>query len=305
METTRLEREKIIPIVKEISGQYTFPLTVRQIYYRLISDPYNYLDGKGSLYGNLDACLVRMREEGDLSWTKIADRSTEIIGGDDFNDGEPDGYIKSKLDGLRDIGQDYSLPIWETQQKYTEVWIEKDALRTLIDQAIGGYKVVIYAGGKWTSMTKIMEGLKRFNSYEDKDKSILYLGDHDPSGKEMDRNLQRKLDLYNRRFFGQEDRIIVERIALEIEQVQEFNLVPRPTKKGDTRTPKYVAEFGDRCWEIDAIPPDELQKIIRKAVVSKIDIDIWNERVKEIEDNKDYIGGEMEKIMEKFEEREQ
>jgi hypothetical protein len=115
---------------------------------------------------------------------------------------------------------------------------------------------------------------------------ILDFRDHDPSGLQMTEDLQNRFSRYG----GDKD-IAVERIALTIDQVREHNLAPNPTKRADPRSPKYVEEFGDECWELDAIEPDELQSIVRGAVERYIDMDAWNEGLTEEEKERETLRG--------------
>jgi hypothetical protein len=70
-------------------------------------------------------------------------------------------------------------------------------------------------------------------------------------------------------------------VALTYEQVQQYDLPPGPTKEKAQGRDDYVAEFGDRCWELDAIEPSELQRIVREAVEQHIDFDAWNRTLAE------------------------
>jgi hypothetical protein len=104
----------------------------------------------------------------------------------------------------------------------------------------------------------------------DKPIVILDFRDHDPSGIQMTEDLQTRFDRYSD---GEE--IEVKRVALTIEQVRKYTLVPNPTKRVDSRSPRYVAEFGDQCWELDAILPDELQRLVTATIEQHIDKERW------------------------------
>jgi hypothetical protein len=62
-----------------------------------------------------------------------------------------------------------------------------------------------------------------------------------------------------------------------LRQVLSYNLLPNPTKKADPRAKEYVARYGDQCWELDALEPTELQRIVREAVEAEIDPQVWRE----------------------------
>ena len=94
---------------------------------------------------------------------------------------------------------------------------------------------------------------------------ILHFADHDPSGIDMSRDLRDRLG-----------NVEVRRVALTFEQVQHYNLIPNPAKMADTRANGYVSQYGSQCWELDAIPPDELVRLCGDAVASLIsNPDAW------------------------------
>lgn len=77
---------------------------------------------------------------------------------------------------------------------------------------------------------------------------ILHLGDHDPSGIDMTRDISDRLEL-----FGAD--VEVKRIALNWDQIDEFTPPPNPAKLSDSRAGAYIAEYGDESWELDALEP--------------------------------------------------
>ena len=122
---------------------------------------------------------------------------------------------------------------------------------------------------------------------------ILHFADHDPSGLDMTRDLRRRFEEYANAA-GFDGEIEVERVALTIEQVKKWDLPPNPTKRADARTPAYMAEYGDACLELDAVPPDELRQLIREAIVQHMNVEAWNERLDRIEREKHAIGHAIE-----------
>jgi len=83
--------------------------------------------------------------------------------------------------------------------------------------------------------------------------------------------------------------ITVDRIALTIGQVRQYGLPPNPTKKADPRSANYVAQFGDECWELDAIEPSELQRIVRQAIEKHIDSAAWNQTLAEEKNERELL----------------
>jgi hypothetical protein len=79
--------------------------------------------------------------------------------------------------------------------------------------------------------------------------------------------------------------VSVTRVALNIDQVRKYGLIPNPTKAADSRAKRYREQFGDECWELDALPPDVLRSIVRQSIESFIDVPQWNLDIeKEVEE---------------------
>lgn len=98
-----------------------------------------------------------------------------------------------------------------------------------------------------------------------KDVVVLYLGDHDPSGEDMVRDVEDRL-----REFGVPNLRVV-KVGLTMEQIRRFDPPPNPAKVSDPRAAAYVAKFGGRSWELDALPPRELNRIVDQAVAKYTD----------------------------------
>jgi len=198
--------------------------------------------------------------------------------------------------------------MWLSQQNFIECWVEKDALSSLVSQACQKYRVLVFPSRGYSSFTKVKEGIKRLyqnteiisggleEPITNKPTYVLHLADHDPSGFGMTEDLRNRFAKYDADFIN------VERIGLNIEQVRQFNLRPNPVKRADSRTAEYVQSFGTHCWELDALPPDELQKLIVKEIENYIDPEAWEATEKEIEEGKKEIKGRLEKILQGFDE---
>lgn len=111
------------------------------------------------------------------------------------------------------------------------------------------------------------DGEREGEQCEDVEKEVvvLYLGDHDPSGKDMIRDIRDRLTE-----FGVPN-LRVESIALTTAQVKRFNPPPNPAKITDSRAAAYIAEFGAQSWELDALPPRELNRIVESAIARNVD----------------------------------
>ena len=113
----------------------------------------------------------------------------------------------------------------------------------------------------YLSQSTIWEASQRLIEREQQGQNsiILYLGDHDPSGIDMTRDIQSRLNL-----FGSEAE--VKRIALNLDQIEQYQPPPNPTKITDTRSDEYIRNYGGESWELDALDPKVITGLIRDNV---------------------------------------
>lgn len=268
--------EEYVRATNDIISQYEMQLTVRQIFYRLVSN--GFIKNTINSYKLFDRMITRGRERGDIDARSIIDRARQTIGGDHGYASVRD-FVRTKISELKDTDQ-YTKRIWDSQPQYVEAWVEKDALATIFSSIANGYRVVTYPSRGYSSYTKVYEAINnRFSVYDDRPITILHFSDHDPSGLNMTDDIQSRLSRYG-------SHAKVKRIALTYQQVRQFGLEPMPTKLNDSRQKEYSLQYGNQCWELDALPPNELQNIIRDAIKSHIDVSRWNKAFKEIEEEK-------------------
>ena len=111
----------------------------------------------------------------------------------------------------------------------------------------------------------------RFNQFDYKEsRTIIHLGDHDPSGIDMTRDIQERLQL-----FGAD--VDVKRVALTMEQIERFNPPPNPTKLSDARASGYISKYGHECWELDALEPKIITSLIHNEVTALMDEDLFHD----------------------------
>jgi len=270
--------KEVVRCVNEILSQYSMPLTLRQIFYRLVAN-YNY-PNKNSTYAQLSKQLVKAREKGDIDEDRIEDRSREFLGEDNgFNSLEE--FLKYQITAFLDSPKYYSRNMWTEQPEFVIVWVEKDALSRVIFNIAEKYNVITAPSRGYSSYTYIKKAIERFPN--DKEVTILHFADHDPSGLDMTRDVNERFNSYSSR------EIKIERIALSYDQVQRYNLTLNPTKRADPRAEDYISKFGDRCWELDAIEPNELQRMVEESIVRHIDEKIWNDTVEKREQERQEI----------------
>lgn len=282
---------EVVKNVNTILSQYTMKLTLRQIYYRLVS-VYGFANTKSS-YKGLSKQLVQARERGEVDDSRIEDRSRKVQGYGDYGYDNIEDFIAAQIKSFKNSCDNFSMPMWDNQPNKVLVGIEKDALSRLFVDVANGFRVQVYATRGYGSYTFINDMAGDLYTGDDKDNVILYFGDYDPSGRDIERDLRERLVRYYKR-----DNFKVIRIALTPEQVKEYNLPPMPEDaetlaklNRDTRSKIYGLEY---AVELDAIEPTVLQELIRKAIIRNLDTDKWNAQKKLIDEK-------TEELQEKFE----
>lgn len=267
-----MKYEQTVKAVNNIISQYSMPLTLRQIYYRLVVA--GLILNKRSTYNQLSSQVVTARERRGVDENRLVDRSRRI---DNFAFDTPTDFLDAALYTLK---QKYVRRYWTSQPVYVEVWVEKDALSEVMANAVYPLNTIVAPSRGYSSYSYLRDASRRIIQYADtKPTIVLHFADHDPSGLDMSRDLEERLVRYS------SSQVEVRRIALTYDQVQQYNLIPNPTKDTDTRCDDYKRYYGDECWELDAIEPNELVRICATAVEALIeDWDAWNE-LKMVQEN--------------------
>ena len=253
--------KKVNAILDDYPGM---KLTLRQIFYRLVAE-HEYPNSK-SKYTQLSTQLVKARQKGDVDEDRIEDRTRQFIG-EDYGWESFDAFVSNRFSSFFNSPIYYARKMWTSQPEFVIAWIEKDALSTVISTIAKRYNVITCPSRGYASYTYIKEALELLPP--DKEITILHLADHDPSGIDMTRDLISRFSEYT------DQTISVERIALNYDQTQGYALPPNPTKIADPRFATYLAEYGPYCWELDAIEPTELQRLVTQAIEKHIDFEQW------------------------------
>jgi hypothetical protein len=279
--------ETIVQEVNKLFSQYHTKMTLRQIYYRLVSKLI--IQNTLNQYKRLSRLLVKAREKGDVNYRNIEDRARVTLGRDSGWD-SPLDFLNAYRDQFEGCWEYFSMKMWKTQPKFVEVWIEKDALSRVASESASNYRVRTCPSKGYSSYTYIADAVSRLRRHRDQECIILYLGDFDPSGLDITRDLASRLQRY-----GAD--VTVRRLALSIEQIQEHNLPPMPAKTSDSRYANFVENTGGSdAVELDALEPPVLKQIIRDGIKAEIDMELWDERLIEIELNKEKLKGVLENM---------
>lgn len=255
-----------IELVNAILEEYRrqgFRLSLRQLYYQLVAR--DYIPNNLRSYKNLGSLVSNARQAGYVDWDMIEDRNRETVIPSHW---ESIGQI------VRAVAAQFRIDKWKTQPYHIEVMVEKDALSGVLAPICNRLDIGITANKGYSSSSTMYEIGQRLQEKlvaNGKKVCILYLGDHDPSGIDMTRDVADRLMMYS--YSGQ---VKVERLALNWDQIEQWRPPENPAKETDARFQNYAAQFGESSWELDAIEPRQLASLVEEAVLARRDDALWN-----------------------------
>lgn len=211
-------------------------LTVRQIYYQLVSK--KVIPNIIQAYGRYDRILVNLRRRRPDVDARIVDRTRPLFKGE--------------------------VSFWKGQKNYVEVWLEKDALSSLVKQKTSVYGCALQVTRGYPSLSVIRDLSERVP--KGCRLVMLYLGDFDPSGEDIFRHISKEA---KKKFFN----VVLEKVALKKEDIKKYGLPPIPAKRTDPRYKKFVKKHGNRAVELDALPPEILLKKVGDAILRFTDLE--------------------------------
>lgn len=249
--------------VNAIMAEYDGPLTLRQFFYRLVAA--QVLPNSRSAYSGLSKHLTNARLAGIVDETRMVDRVRAPLRVPVWES------LAEFLDAVR---RSYRREKWTSQKTCVELWCEKDAVAAVLQPITDEYEITLFPCRGYDSYSALGEAADRIAA-RDAPTVILYLGDFDPSGVDMPRSIRDRLTVFG----AQAD---LEVIALTPEQIAQYALPPNPTKKTDSRRKKLVAQHGNECVELDALPPDVSQALVKENVDRFFDLSAFEmERAEE------------------------
>lgn len=257
----------LLDTINQIVDEYIeqgFRLTVRQLYYQLVAR--DVVVNTLQSYKRVASIINDGRLAGVVDWDAIEDRTREFVRKTRWESG---AHI------LKAASESFHVDMWTNQSIRCFVIIEKEALVGVLEPVCAKLDVPLLAARGYPSGTVLRE----FSQSdilpalgEAQEVVVFHLGDHDPSGIDMTRDLEKRLSTFS----YQPVELI--RIALTMDQVNERNPPPNPAKTTDSRFQQYMERFGTESWELDALPPTYLSQLVLDAVSERIDPDAWEER---------------------------
>jgi hypothetical protein len=270
------ERLSVINGIIEEYQEQGYVLTLRQLYYQLVSR--DVVPNKQSEYSKLSTLLKEGRMAGIVDWDAIEDRLRKPSSPASFEN--PEEILKAVIN-------QYALPRQAGQKTYVEVWVEKDALSGVLKRVTEKYHVPILVNRGYSSASAMFDSYQRFKTAHEQGQAvkILYLGDYDPSGMDMIRDIrERTLEFImgdaDSNIYDEDDfKFSVTPIALTREQINRYNPPPNPAKRTDPRAKDFIKKHGTTSWEVDALRPEVLNQLLKDAILDNINESMYKKIV--------------------------
>lgn len=221
-------QQELLDEIEEIVETYMdqdITLTNRQLYYQLVAE--GIIPNADKVYKRICKFLTDCRYAGLVDWEAIEDRGRVPSKASEWTS------IKSLINSAI---YSYRLPRWSNQDNYVELYCEKQAMESVLKPIADKYHIYFGYNKGYSSASTMYDLAQRiYNRLENgKDTIILYLGDHDPSGLDMVRDVEERLREFL--YLGEsDDRLRVVQLALNMKQIKKFNPPPNPAKITDPR----------------------------------------------------------------------
>lgn len=263
--STRMQ--EMVDTINSILAEYRaqgYRLSLRQLYYQLVARAI--IENSLQSYKRIGDIVSNARLAGQIDWAMIEDRGRETIAPPMWTD--PAEIISA-------AAAQFAIDRWADQPNHVEVMVEKAALEGVLIPVCRTLGIRFTANRGYSSQSAMYETGKRIEAMmERKDVYVLYLGDHDPSGIDMTRDVRERLEMFSRHSFD------VQRLALNMDQVEMWNPPENPAKTTDSRYEAYILEFGKSSWELDAVNPATLGGLVVEAVTSLRDDELYEAALK-------------------------
>lgn len=281
-------------------------LTLRQLYYQFV---HRKLSENGQKhYKRIGNVLTKARYNGTFPVNGLEDRGRSVAKGDFVRDDSVQGAMATAERWLRDTPEmACKRGRWFGQPKHVSVWVEKEALAGVFEPVCDALGVGWFACKGYPSVSALNSWLKHADSVEDvEERVVLYFGDHDPDGWEIPRSCERGIKKlicldyehvvdeyqndYSERLSREEavesayfelaqagdiPELTFKRVALNMDQIRQFNPPPFAAKMTSSRFKSYFKEHRtDKAWELDALDPQTLRALIEARVEREFDEDI-------------------------------
>jgi ParB/RepB/Spo0J family partition protein len=267
-----------------------WPLTVRQIHYALLNNPplrhtkkaqSRYQNDRRS-YQDLADLLTRARVAGLIPFDVIDDPTRPVTVWDVHQTVR--SFMRREMNTMF---KGYARDLMQSQPHHVELVGEKNTVGNILRPVASEYTIPLTLGRGYCSTPPRKKMLDRFKRSGKNTFVILIVSDFDPEGEDIAHNVARSM----RDDFGIAN-VQAVKAALTMDQVKKNNLPPNlEAKAASSRAKKFVAKNGKAVFELEAIPPETLQQIVRRAIENVIDRKLFDrEMAAEREDAADLEG---------------
>ena len=228
-------------------------ISIRHLCYRLAST--GVIAKTEAAFKNVSTHLAHFRKKELIPYGSFVDSTRWYHGSTTFD---------TAAEALEDSISGYRKNLWRTQPFHVEVWVEKEAVASIVVPVADSWGIKTFVCRGFASLTSTWEAAETFKEALRRGKKpmILYLGDLDKSGADCDKTIRNHFGLH-----GIVDQVAFKRVAILPQQIEEFGLPTRPAKqKGDP----------DRCVEIDTLSSAQIRELLEGEITSLIDPDEWN-----------------------------
>lgn len=300
----RGESYSLVQTANQIVADYArqgFSLTLRQLYYQFVAR--GRIVNSDRSYKNLGTVINRGRMAGLIDWNAIEDRTRNL---------STHPHWDSAGDIVSSAARGFMQDLWADQPIRIEVWVEKEALAGVIERPASIWNLDHFPCRGYVSQSEQWRAGRRIGRYITNGQRviILHLGDHDPSGIDMTRDIHDRIkhfiavdhfgyapdaedigtwgieswrdeqmsaiadkhDWYDENDGAMLEPFEVRRIALNMDQIRQYNPPPNPAKLTDSRSTDYISKYGNQSWELDALDPATIAALIETEVVAEIDM---------------------------------
>lgn len=250
-------------------------LTLRQLYYQFVAR--DLIPNQQKQYKRLGHIISEARLAGLIDWEAIEDRTRNLA---------ELSHWRNVAEIIDAAAYSYRLDRWKDQPYQVECWIEKEALAGVISTPSENLDIPYFSCRGYVSQSEMWAAGERLQDVIDAGKTviILHLGDHDPSGIDMTRDITERLELFLGTPHGTE--FAVKRIALTMDQVHEHRPPPNPAKTTDSRFSDYIRRYGTDSWELDALEPRILRDLVQTETEALIEPAAWKDSLSRQEKNR-------------------
>lgn len=303
---TTLNAPEILAHALKFAQPYNGNLTLRQLYYRFVSTglhPEFKKPGDGQrFYKKIGLVMNKSRLSGDFPLDWLMDRTREAkLGEFRTDDTEADDCLGTCAYWMRNMPNDaVKRDHWIGQSTYFTIGVEKEALAGVFEEPCEALGAGLFVFRGYVSVSAIYQWCQNlraaFDSVPDGcqpiDQAVMcYFGDHDPDGLEIPAAFLRTVEkILKVKEWDDLPPVTVRRIALTREQILKFSPPPFEAKKTSSRYKRYVARTGlTDAWELDALEPNELQRLIRACAKPYFDWAVHEENRDLIERVRDEV----------------